>query len=229
MPTGNSYSKIKHHVSLLAKETGRNPKDISIIAVSKNFPWEHVSSAYEIGCKNFGENKIPEALQKISEAPKDIKWHFLGTLQKNKVRKAVGSFELIHSVDSLSLAEKISQTAKELKYTAHILLQVNTSGEATKHGLAEEEWRKSFQEILALPNLSVDGLMTIAPFTHDDVIVRDCFRKLRFFKEELNKTFKPKNKLFHLSMGMTNDYPIAIQEGATLLRIGSAIFGERPK
>lgn len=224
---GDSYRKIKGHIAQLAKACGRDPDDITLIAVTKSFPLEHVLPAYDAGCREFGENKVQEALKKIEEAPDDVNWHLIGTLQKNKVNKVIGKFSLIHSVDSLELAEKLDASSREAGVETKILLQVNTSGEETKHGLTVRQWRNRFERILSLTNVSVEGLMTIAPFTRDLEVVRGCFRKLRDFRDELQETAANRANVHHLSMGMTNDYPIAIEEGATILRIGSAIFGER--
>ncbi len=228
MPTGDSYYKIKQHIASTALECGRNPKEITLVAVSKQFSWGHISSAYNAGCREFGENKVQEALEKMSEAPDDIHWHLIGTLQKNKVRKVIGKFALIHSVDSIELAEKISLCSEGQGVKTRILLQVNTSGEATKHGYTIDEWREVFNEVRELSNVSVEGLMTLGPFTRDKGVIRRCFRGLREFRDELCENFE-ECELPHLSMGMTNDYPIAIEEGATLVRVGSAIFGERVK
>ncbi|MEM1283097.1 MAG: YggS family pyridoxal phosphate-dependent enzyme [Chlamydiota bacterium] len=224
---GDSYRKIKSHIAQLAKECERDPEDITLLAVTKTLPMEHILSAYEVGGRHFGENKVQEALEKIQNAPDDIGWHLIGTLQKNKVRKVIGKFSLIHSVDSLELAEKIETCSEEAKEVTKVLLQVNTSGEQSKHGLSIRQWRNRFEEILSLNNISVEGLMTIAPFSDDTKVVRECFRKLRDFREELQELSGNRANIHHLSMGMTNDYPIAIEEGATILRIGSAIFGDR--
>lgn len=226
MPSGNSYRKIKEHVSLLAKECHRDPNEITLLSVSKNFTWDQISSAYQSGCRNFGESKVQEALSKIEEAPKDILWHFIGNLQKNKVKKIIGKMSLIHSVDSLSLAEKISECSQNAEIITPILLQVNSSGEKTKNGLKASEWIDLFSTIETLPSLLIEGLMTMAPLTDDYTLIRKCFRETRELLETLN-SMKKKNLLHHLSMGMSNDYPIAIQEGATIIRVGSAIFGER--
>lgn len=224
---GDSYIKIKRHIAQISHECGRNPDEINLIAVTKSFTLENVLPAYQSGAHDFGENKVQEALEKMQNAPEDINWHLIGTLQKNKVRKVIGKFSLIHSVDSLELAEKIATCSKEMNLETKILLQVNTSGESTKHGLSIRQWRNRFEKVLSLSNISVEGLMTIAPFSHDPETIRTCFKKLRTFRDELQKIAGEKSFLRHLSMGMTNDYPIAIEEGATLLRVGSAIFGER--
>ena len=179
-----------------------------VVAVTKNHPWSEVKWLYDAGCRNFGENKITEALPKIAEAPTDIAWHFIGTLQKNKVSK-IAPFALIHSIDSLELAQKISQPT-------HVLLQVNI---AHQHGFTPDQLRKDFEALKALPHLTLDGLMTMAPFTSDPKPIQHTFRTLRLLRDELG--------LKELSMGMTNDYQIALDEGATILRIGTLFFGDR--
>jgi len=189
------------------------------VVVTKNHPLEDVLDLYEAGCRHFGENRVQEALSKVEGAPSDIQWHFIGTLQKNKVPKVLGSFSLIHSVDSPDLAEAISKRSQEM---TPVLLQVNTSGEATKHGLSPEQWLQTIEQVNCLPNLDIRGLMTMAPFTEDKAIIRSCFACLRKFRDQLESELG--KELPHLSMGMSHDYQVAIEEGATLLRIGSAVF-----
>lgn len=218
MNVGEQYLKLKREIAELATRCGRNPDTITLVAVTKMSPLEHVLPAYESGCRDFGENRVQEALGKISTAPNDLNWHLIGTLQKNKVRKVIGKFALIHSVDRLSLAEKISSCSEEEGIVTLILLEANTSGEEAKHGLTPEEWRECYPQVIALQGIKVEGFMTMAPFVEDEAVIRDCFRQLRLLRDEL----QPGG---HLSMGMTHDYPIAIEEGATLLRIGTAIFG----
>lgn len=211
-----NFKQISFHVAELAKQCGRDPAEIGIVAVTKGRTLEEVKKLYSEGFRLFGESRLQEALPKMDAAPEGIEWHLIGTLQKNKVKKALPHFRLIHSVDTVELAEKISEESRELGLETHILLQVNTSNEATKHGLSVEEWRKSFDALSALPALSIDGLMTIGPRTADEGAILRSFATLRRFKEEL--------RLTHLSMGMSNDYPLAIREGATLLRIGTILM-----
>ena len=226
--SANNYQHLLEEIRAIALACGRNPDDITCIAVSKTHPWEEVLPLYEIGCFNFGENRIQEALEKIDQAPNGIDWHLIGPLQKNKVNKAIGKFVLIHSVDSIELAQKISQSSCKAGFTTSILIEVNTSGETTKHGFDEISLMNAFNEISELPNLIIDGLMTMAPYTENENVIRQCFRRL----SELNTNLKEKNcqnaPMSHLSMGMSNDYRIAIEEGATLLRIGSFIFNSNP-
>lgn len=222
-----NYLPILENVKQIAKDCGRNPDEITLVAVSKTHPLELVLDAYAEGARDFGENRVPEALAKKSAAPQDINWHFIGTLQKNKVPKVVGNFTLIHSVDSYELAEKISEVSKRQNLVTPILLQVNTSGEASKHGLTSEDWLKYFHALQNLASLRLEGLMTMAPLTDDEAVIRKTFYNLRIFKETLLTQIDNKKDFKHLSMGMSHDYPIAIEEGATILRIGSGIFGKR--
>lgn len=183
---------------------------VKLVVVSKNRTWEEMEGAYEAGARDFGESKIQEFLQKKSTCPPDICWHFIGTLQLNKVAKAIDQFTLIHSIDNLEVAEKLARGS--------VLLQVNTSQEASKHGFTEEELVHQFETLSKLP-LSIQGLMTMAPYTQDQIRIRECFKKLRGLRDQLG--------LKELSMGMSNDWEIALQEGATIVRIGTAIFNKK--
>lgn len=227
MDVANSYLKVQQTVANIARRCGRNPKDITIVAVSKTHPWEYISSAYRVGCLDFGESRIQEALPKMEESPKDARWHMIGSLQKNKVNKAVGKFNLIHSIDSIEMARKVATVSEERELTSSILLEVNTSGEPSKHGLSASEWLKNFEQLLDWEGIEVDGLMTMAPYTEDEAIIRRCFSTLRELRDKMREVAGDAFPLPTLSMGMSHDYHIAIEEGATVLRIGSAIFGEK--
>lgn len=216
----DNYRRIQEEVKELAQKYNRNPEEILLVAVSKGCSLEQIQEAMRAGCRNFGENRIQEAESKTTAGLSEIDWHFIGHLQKNKVGKTIGKFCLIHSVDGLELAQKLSQHSVEAGCVTKILLQVNTSGEAAKQGMSEQEAPKILETCLSLPGISVEGLMTIAPNVSDEKVLRNCFARLRILKETLIK-YAP---LRHLSMGMSNDYKYAIAEGATLLRIGSAIF-----
>lgn len=218
----DNYRRIKEEIKRICLDKGRNPEEVQLVAVSKGRSLGEIKDLYAAGCREFGENRVQEALEKMFECQDDIHWHMIGTLQKNKVNKAIGKFALIHSVDTPELALKISQASVEAGIRTRILLQVNTSGEASKHGLNQEQWRECFEQVTSLPGLSVEGLMTMAPNTDDEKIIRRCFADLRQLKEELNLQYGL--NMPHLSMGMSHDYPIAIEEGATILRVGSAIF-----
>lgn len=222
MDSAERYKKVCDDIVQTALAAGRDPAEITLIAVSKGHSWGHIQPVYDLGCRQLGESRTQEALPKMEEAPSDIQWHLIGSLQKNKVRKAVGHFILIHSVDSLELAEKISSCSLEKGIKTSILLEVNTSGETSKHGMTVACCRELFDTVCALPGIKVEGLMTLAPLTEDVGLVRSCFATLRHLREELTTRYPLK----HLSMGMSHDYRLAIAEGATLLRIGRLIFGD---
>lgn len=197
-----------------------------IIAVSKYVESQDMIDAYNAGLKDFAESKAQDALAKIETLPdemkKDCVWHFIGHLQTNKVKKVVGNFEYIHSVDSLKLAGVINDLAKEKGLTQKVLLQVNIAGEDTKFGFSSEELFKVFPEISRLENISVEGLMVMAPYSGDEAFLASVFLGVRGLKEKLECTFGVSLK--ELSMGMSNDYFIAAKEGATMVRIGTKIF-----
>lgn len=225
-------ANIDHVRSIIAESAlrvGRAPEEITLVAVSKTTPIELVQMAYNLGVTDFGENRVQEALPKIAAFhPQGLRWHMIGHLQSNKAGKVVSPFYCVHSVDSLHLAQTISRHAGEQGKLLSVLLQVNVSGEASKEGMALTETSELARQIVALPHIQVDGLMTIAPLAEDPEQVRPVFRTLRLLREQL-RTELPQCSWQHLSMGMTDDYPIAIEEGATIVRIGRAIFGERRK
>lgn len=220
-----NYRRVVDTIAANARKCGRNAADILLVAVTKEQLWEEMRQIYDYGCRDFGESKIQDALPKVNTTPEDIYWHFVGPLQKNKVAKAINSFELIHSVDSYELAQAISKYSLEQDLTTRILLEVNTSGEATKHGFEPEKVSQNLHLIQELPCLQVEGFMTIAPFVQDERLVRSCFARLWDLRDKIVMESFGKIHLPHLSMGMSNDYQWAIQEGATILRIGRAIFG----
>lgn len=207
-----------------ASGCGRDPADIRLVAVTKTVTWAEAEALYAEGQRDFGENRLQEALHKQSLAPADCRWHLIGSLQSNKVRKAIGRFVLIHGVDSLALASKISQCSQEAGVTTSILLQVNTSGEATKHGMTAGQCVADFEALLLLPGISIQGLMTIAPLVEDEHLIRQCFASLRQLRDTLNDMAEDRAQLRHLSMGMSHDFTLAIAEGATIVRIGTALW-----
>jgi len=226
MDVVDNYHVIQEQVSQEALRYGRDPQTITIVVVTKSQSVEKLLSLYDAGVRDFGESRVQEALQKMKQAPQDIRWHLIGTLQKNKVKHVAGRFVLIHSVDSLPLAEAISKVSLSQQCVTNILLQVNTSHELTKHGYTCEEWKRFFPQVLELSGIEVQGLMTIAPFTEDETAIKNCFADLQHLRDELMERYGDSVTLKHLSMGMTNDYHIAIVEGATLVRIGTAILGK---
>jgi len=219
---------IKHlseGIAAKCAEFKRNPQEIRLIAVSKFFGVDAINEANRLGITDFGENKAQELRDKYEILGDKVTWHFIGTLQRNKVKYAVKSAAYIHSVDSASLSDEINNQAGKLNKVQKILLEVNTSFEESKSGLIDNiKVLELAKHCSTLSNVELVGLMTMAPFTDDESIIRQSFSDLRKLKDEINKNGFD---LSELSMGMTNDYEIAIEEGATMLRIGSAIFGQR--
>jgi len=220
--------KLKEVEKIIEKkcsECGRNRSDIVLIAVSKTQPIDVLLQAVDAGIRSFGENKAKELQNKSESISGDFKWHFIGHLQTNKVKYIINCSEYIHSVDSIKLAEEINLKAISLGKKQKILLEIKTSNEIAKLGIeSESEIYKTAEFCKNAENLDLVGLMTMAPFTNEKNIIRNCFIKLRDIKEKLNNSGFD---LRELSMGMTNDYEMAIEEGATMLRIGTAIFGEK--
>ena len=210
---------VQGRIARACERSHRSPGEITLVVVTKEVGVSAIRAAFDCGMRNFGENRVQEAEDKIaqlSELKPDVTWHMVGHLQSNKARAAVELFDIIHSIDSIKLAEILSRRAEK---TFPVLLQVNVSGEATKGGFVMGEIVNAVNEIKKLSNLKVMGLMTIAPLAADPEEVRPAFRKLRELRDSLG--------LEHLSMGMTDDFEVAVEEGATMLRVGRAIFGER--
>lgn len=204
------------------------PFETKIIAVSKYSTVDQIIEAYEAGMRDFGESKVQDVLQKWDNMPRtivnDINWHFIGHLQSRKVKSVVGNFCLIHSVDSFKVAEKISNAAESLNITQDILIQVNVTKEESKYGFFEDTLLELMTELLNLKNVNIKGLMTMAPNTQDLTIQRQAFRRLRELRDQLQDSFNI--QLPELSMGMSNDYKIAVEEGSTYIRIGQRLFSE---
>lgn len=224
---GGNIARVRSVIAEAARRAGRSPEEITLVAVTKTHPVELVQVAYNLGVTDFGENRVQEALPKIEAFhPRDVRWHMIGHLQSNKAKKAASAFYCVQSVDSLHLAQALNRHAGERGIRMPVLLQVNVSGEASKEGVALAEAPAVARQIIALPHLQVEGLMTIAPLVEDPEEVRPVFRELRLLRERLREEL-PASDWQHLSMGMTDDYRVAIEEGATIVRIGRAIFGER--
>lgn len=225
----NNINSVRNKINNASQKAGRNPDEITLIAVTKTVPVERIMDAYKLGLTNFGENYPQEALPKIAAFhPQDVIWHMIGHLQSNKVNKIVPLVGSIHTVDTLALAQRIDRIAEEQRITAKILLQVNISGEISKRGMTPAETASIANEIEKLNHISLIGLMTIPPFAEDPEASRPIFRSLRLLQDKL-KIEVPHYTGEHLSMGMSNDFSIAIEEGATMIRVGQAIFGSRVK
>jgi len=223
----DNLERVREQIAQAAAKAGRDVKDVELVAIAKTHPAEKVREAVEAGQTLFGESRVQEARVKISELSSNIRWHFVGHLQKNKVRQALPLFEMIHSVDSLALAQDVNRIAEEEGLYPRVLLEVNVAGEGSKFGFAPDDLREQMEALLALPRLSIEGLMCIPPLAVESEDSRKFFVQVRELRDSLEKEFNI--KLPQLSMGMTQDFPIGIQEGATLVRVGTAIFGERSK
>lgn len=223
---------IRRRIAAACELAGRDPQEVTLMAVTKTVPPEAIKAAGAAGIVVFGENRVQEAAAKLSpaflqEIGKTAQWHLIGHLQTNKVKKALELFQVIQSVDSLRLAETLQRQAAALPKAIEVFLEVNTSGEAAKFGVPLEQALALAQEVAALPNLQLTGLMTIGALTDNPDTIRRGFRQLRDLRAEITAMNLPGVKLRHLSMGMTDDFELAIAEGSTMVRMGRAIFGDR--
>lgn len=218
---------VQKNIEQACLKSNRSVDEVTLIAVSKTKPLSMIQEAYDFNIRNFGENKVQEIMDKYNHMPKDTLWHMIGHLQRNKVKYIVDKVCMIHSVDSLRLAEEISKEAVKKQVTVSILIEVNVANESTKFGLAKEETIALVKEIAALPNIIIKGLMTVAPYVDDPEENRQVFRSLKQLFIDINKENIDNVIMSELSMGMTNDYMVAIEEGATMVRVGTGIFGER--
>lgn len=209
-------------IQLAATQVGRNPKEVVLVAVSKGQSIEKIQELYFLGIRDFAENRVAEALEKMEQLPSDIRWHFIGKLQTKKISKVLGRFALIHSVDSPELAWQVAQASLKAQVLTNVLIQANTSGEATKGGLDSGEWEAHYTDMLSYEGIKIHGLMTMAPIVGSETVIRHCFSELRCLAQRLQEKG---GKLTILSMGMSQDFTLAVQEGATLVRIGAALFG----
>lgn len=221
------FNTLSARIAAACQRCGRDPSTVTLVAVSKNHPPEAVRAAADFGVTVFGENRVQEAKIKIGQCPARLRWHFIGHLQSNKCRDAVHFFEMIQSVDSLSLAEEIDKWADKSGKTMPILIEVNIAGEASKYGYRPEAVLEDLLKINALRKIEVHGLMTVAPWSPEPERARGVFRGLRELKIRCEEILGA--PLPHLSMGMSGDFEVAIEEGATMVRVGTALFGERSK
>ena len=223
-----AISHINQRMASAAIACGRKPEAVKLVAVSKTVPVEHIQAAIDAGLRTFGENYVQEARDKIRQLQDQVvSWHFIGRLQTNKAKHAVPWFDMIHTVDSEKLAREIDRQAKKNGKIQNILVQVNVGGEASKAGVSPEDAESLIRAISPLENLAVKGLMTIPPFFDSPETVRPYFRQLAKLRDRIQNQCIPRISMQELSMGMTGDFETAIEQGATLVRIGTAIFGER--
>lgn len=220
-------NEVRENIQKACEKAGRSPQGVTLIAVSKTKPLFMLEEAYEAGARDFGENKVQEILEKHPKMPEDARFHMIGHLQRNKVKQVLPHAVLIHSVDSYRLAEQISQEAGKLGITAKILLEVNVAKEESKFGMMPEDVEEMAGQIAALPHLQIEGLMTIAPFVDDPEKNRPVFRKLYQLSVDIKKKNIDNVNMGVLSMGMTGDYQVAVEEGSTMIRVGTGIFGAR--
>jgi hypothetical protein len=218
---------VRQRIEDTCARAGRQPDSVTLVAVTKGQPPEVVCAGAAAGLTLFGENKVQEAKAKIPLCPGRLRWHMVGHLQTNKCRDAVSLFEMVQSVDSLHLAEELNKRADQAARTIPVLLEVNAVGEASKFGCRPDQLLADLDSINALPRLEIQGLMTVPPWTPDPEAVRPVFRQMRELKQRCEQTLGA--PLPHLSMGMTGDFEVAIEEGATMVRIGTALFGPRRK
>lgn len=223
-----NIKNVEQNIQQACRQASLEEEKVTLIAVSKTKPIPMLEEAYAAGCRDFGENKVQELTQKYEELPKDIRWHMIGHLQRNKVKYLIGKVFLIHSVDSLRLAQEISKESEKQQVITNILLEVNVAGEDTKFGLADsEEVTALIKEVSKLPGISVKGLMTVAPYVENPEENRQYFKALRQLSVDIMQKNIDNVSMDILSMGMTGDYEVAVQEGATYVRVGTGIFGER--
>ncbi len=235
MSIADRLTEIRARIAAAAQSAGRDPSSVRLVAVSKTFPFESVLDAHAAGQRDFGENRVQEGLQKIEQAlqkversaDQSIRWHLLGHLQTNKARKAAPAFAMIQSVDSVELIQKLDQAAAESRHAPELLIQVDLAGEATKFGTPPAEVPRLFEAAAACRAAKVVGLMTLPPFPDTPEESRPWFRQLRELRDQWLASGVPASMLRELSMGMSGDFEVAVQEGATIVRVGTAIFGSR--
>ena len=222
-----NYREVQTKIDETCSACGRNKDEVTLIAVSKTKPVSMLMEAYEAGARVFGENKVQEILEKYDQMPTDVKWHMIGHLQRNKVKYIIDKVSMIHSVDSLRLAQTIEQEAAKKNIVMPVLIEVNVAGEESKYGLAPKDVDSFVEEVSAYEHIQVCGLMTIAPFVENPEENRDIFRQLKKLSVDIDAKKHNNITMSVLSMGMTGDYLTAVSEGATMVRVGTGIFGER--
>ena len=222
-----NLEQVRKNIDEACRMAGRDPKEVTLIAVSKTKPVSMLKESYDAGARCFGENKVQEIMDKHPQLPEDIQWHMIGHLQRNKVKYIVDKVSMIHSVDSLRLAQTIEQEAAKHNVCVPVLLEVNVAQEESKFGLKMDEVLPLIETIADFPHIKVQGLMTIAPYVENAEDNRDFFRQLKKLSVDIEAKNINNVSMSVLSMGMTGDYQVAVQEGATMVRVGTGIFGER--
>ena len=222
-----NLKNVEKEIEDACRRSGRDPREVTLVAVSKTKPVEMLQEAYDAGAREFGENKVQEIDAKYDRLPRDIHWHMIGHLQRNKVKYIVDKVAMIHSVDSLRMAEAIDKEAQKKNVVVPILIEVNVAEEDSKFGLSLEEVTSLVESISKLSNVRIQGLMTVAPFVEDPEENREVFRSLKKLSVDIAAKNINNVTMSVLSMGMTNDYQVAIEEGATIVRVGTGIFGAR--
>lgn len=228
MSVAENIARIRERIAHACERVGRNVSDVQLVAVTKNVGSPAILEALEADIEIIGENRVQEALAKYQEIGEQARWHMIGHLQRNKVKRVLEFAEMIQSVDSLRLAKEVQKQAQKAERNVDVLIEVNTSGEDTKYGFSPKKTVPAVEQIAKLPNLNIKGLMTIGAFLPDPEDVRPCFRGLRELRDEIRAKALANVKMDVLSMGMTDDFEVAVEEGATMVRIGRSIFGERP-
>jgi pyridoxal phosphate enzyme (YggS family) len=224
----DNLNAVRERIAKAAARVGRDPESITLVAVTKTVPVERIRAAIAAGQRVFGENRVQEAQDKIQALGRDVEWHLIGHLQRNKVRFVYDLFDLIHSVDGLPLAQDINRRAAQHGIIMPILVQVNIGDESTKTGVALSDTLSLVRAVATLPHVALRGLMCIPPAAEDPEEARPYFAQVRALAEQIDQAHVPNVSMVDLSMGMSHDYEVAIEEGATMVRVGSAIFGARP-
>lgn len=219
-----NYFEIQSRIQAACARSNRDPGSVTLVAVTKYAKMEWVTALRELGCTDLGESRTPQLIERASTLSDEIQWHFIGPLQRNKVKRTIFSSHVIHSVDSLKLLSTIDRIAMENSLRPHILLEVNLSGEAQKKGFRKDELFNSWESICSVSHVAIDGLMTMAPLVKNAESTRSVFRELFHLREQLQAVSPPEIQMQELSMGMSGDFEVAIEEGATLVRIGSALY-----
>ena len=226
-----NLADVRSRIDDAARRAGRDPASVTLVAVSKTFSADHVRAAWAAGQRDFGENRVQEAEQKIAATPDlaGVRWHLIGHLQSNKAKKAAGPFAVVHSIDSIGLLERVDAAAAEQGTRPEIMIQADLAGEATKHGAGEQELEALVRQAAGSRAVRLAGLMLVPPWNENQEVTRPWFVKLRELRDRLIAAGIPAGALAHLSMGMSHDFEAAVEEGATMVRVGTAIFGKREK